>query len=265
MHGLHQYRPGDPVRAATELAIRWGALIPAARAASGAVVEMAYYADLTRKPGAYAEPLNLERLDADAWSLAVALCAAWLPDLRRDDGRLRVSLRTALGILAGRRRLLGKAVHGYVVAYARETARFRRESGGFTPYEAVLSRVARRIEGADVVVAHSLGAAVAYETLRRYSRIEIPLLVTLGAPIALPGAASGLRAPSEADGRPARPGNVGRWIDVLDSRDLFAVPGHRAAESFDGVTGVYAPGAGFDFHRPDGYLAGAALAEALRG
>ncbi|HEY1174583.1 MAG TPA: hypothetical protein VGF17_00370 [Phytomonospora sp.] len=247
VHGVLQYRPGDPLRAGEAIAATWREeLGPAA----DADVEVAYFADLVRKPGAYGEPLNVDRLDADAWSIAAAYLAAALPDLTRPDGRLRVSPRTAMGVLAGRRGFNGAATHGSVVAFARETARFLRER----TREDVTARVARRIEGADVLVAHSLGAVVAYETLWRHSPIAIPVLITIGSPLAVPGAVFPRLSPPVVDGRRPRPPGVDRWIDVLDPRDLFAVPGADTAGSFDGVETRHERVHGFDPHLPGGYL-----------
>ncbi|MBB6039168.1 hypothetical protein [Phytomonospora endophytica] len=251
VHGVLQYRPGDPLRAGEAIAAAWAEELGPD---SGAVVEVAYYADLVRKPGAYGEPLNVDRLDADAWSTAAAYLAAALPDLTHADGRLRVSPRTAMGILAGRRGLNGAATHGSVVAFARETARFLRDHGTAGTREAVTARVARRIAGADVVVAHSLGAVVAYETLWRHSPIAIPMLITIGSPLAIPGAVFPRLSPPTMDGRRPKPPNVDRWIDVLDPRDLFAVPGGEVGARFDDVVAHQDRVPGFDAHRPGGYL-----------
>lgn len=257
VHGVLQYRPGDPLRVGETIAAAW-------REELRADLDVAYYADLVRKPGAYGEPLNVDRLDADAWSLASAYLAAALPDLTHVDGRLRVSPRTAMGILAGRRRLNGAATHGAVVAFARETARFLRTHGTAGTRAAVTERVARRIEGADVVVAHSLGAVVAYETLWSHSPIAIPLLITLGSPLAVPGAVFPRLSAPLVDGRRPRPPNVDRWIDVLDPRDLFAVPGGETGARFEGVDAHDSRVFGFDPHLPGGYLRSEPVRTALR-
>lgn len=258
VHGVLQYRPGDPLRAGEAIAAAW-------REDLGRPLDVAYYADLVRKPGAYGEPLNVDRLDADAWSLASAYLAAALPDLTHADGRLRVSPRTAMGILAGRRGFNGAATHGSVVAFAREAARLLRTHGTAGTRAAVTARVARRIEGADVVVAHSLGAVVAYETLWSHSPIAIPLLITLGSPLALTGAVfPRLSAAPLVDGRRPKPPNVERWIDVLDPRDLFAVPGGGTNTRFEDVESHDGQVFGFDPHLPGGYLRCEPLRAALR-
>ncbi|GLZ76138.1 hypothetical protein Afil01_09450 [Actinorhabdospora filicis] len=252
VHGVHQYRPGDPLGIAAVLSARWGAEI---RLRVRSEVSVAYYADLLRKPGVYAEPLNTDRLDADAWSFARAFLAARLPDLRDEAGRMRVTPKTAAAILAGRRGLPGKSTHGFVAAYARETTRFLRTEGGFRPREAVVDRVARRFGGADVVIAHGLGAIVAYETLWTHSGIEIPLLVTVGSPVTSADfAGAALTAPGWK-----RPPNVERWVDLTGPRDLLG-GGERPGE-----VELRQCGAHFDFHRPETYLRDGRVARAVEG
>lgn len=252
VHGVHQYRPGDPLAVATTLGGRWGTEL---RLRGPANVSLAYYADLLRKPGVYAEPLNTDRLDADAWSFARSFLAARLPDLRDENGRMRVNPRTASGILAGRRGLPGKSTHGFVAAYAREATRLLRTEGGFRPREAIVERVARRIIGADTVLAHGLGAIVAYETLWTHSGIEIPLLVTVGSPVT---SADFIGAALTAPGW-KRPPNVGRWVDLTGPRDLLG-GGERPDEVELRQCGAY-----FDFHRPETYLRDGRVARAVEG
>ncbi|MEV0649118.1 hypothetical protein AB0I28_28075 [Phytomonospora sp. NPDC050363] len=262
VHGVLQYRPGDPLRAGEAIAAQWREHLGPDRPPG---LEVAYFADLVRKPGAYGEPLNVDRLDADAWSLLTSYLVAALPDLD-DGGRLRVSPRTGMAILAGRRNVNGAATHGFLVAFAREAARFLRAHGRAGTREAVTARVARRMAGADVVVAHSLGAVVAYETLWAHSPIAIPLLITIGSPLAVPGAVFPHLSSPTVDGRRGRPPNVDRWIDVLDPRDLFAVPGGEVAALFDGVEAhAERRVPAFDAHQPGGYLRSEPVGRALTG
>ena len=69
-----------------------------------------------------------------------------------------------------------------------------------------------------VVVAHSLGTVVAYNLLRREGaaqRWKVPLFVTIGSPLAVTAIRKKL-APNR------HPACVGRWLNVLDERDVVA-------------------------------------------
>jgi hypothetical protein len=70
-----------------------------------------------------------------------------------------------------------------------------------------------------VVVAHSLGTVVAYNLLRREGaaqRWKVPLFVTIGSPLAVTAMRKKL-APNR------HPACVGRWLNVLDERDVVAL------------------------------------------
>lgn len=79
-----------------------------------------------------------------------------------------------------------------------------------------------------VVVSHSLGTVVAYNLLRREGQAlgwEVPLLVTLGSPLAVTAIKRGL-SPIEY------PSCVGTWLNAADPRDVVALypltPAHFA-------------------------------------
>lgn len=70
-----------------------------------------------------------------------------------------------------------------------------------------------------VLVAHSLGTVVAYNLLRREGaaqRWKMPLFVTIGSPLAVTAIRKKL-APNR------HPTCVGRWLNVLDERDVVAL------------------------------------------
>ncbi|MFI1486144.1 alpha/beta fold hydrolase [Streptomyces sp. NPDC020747] len=75
-----------------------------------------------------------------------------------------------------------------------------------------------------VVVGHSLGSVVAFETLASYKG-PVPLLVTIGSPIAT----SGLVWPRLRPRPPATPDCVDRWLDFWDGDDLI-VPRRKLAD-----------------------------------
>ncbi|MGN6240960.1 MAG: hypothetical protein ACTHNI_14630 [Cellulosimicrobium cellulans] len=79
-------------------------------------------------------------------------------------------------------------------------------------------------DGPAVVVAHSLGSVVAYSVLREHpdaARWDVPLLLTLGSPLAIRAIRDVLaaRAPLRV------PAPVRRWVAARDRRDALALHG----------------------------------------
>jgi pimeloyl-ACP methyl ester carboxylesterase len=115
----------------------------------------------------------------------------------------------------------------------------------------------------DVLVAHSLGSVLAYETLWAHPKLSVGLLVTLGSPLAMPGVVFDRLRPAPAGGLGARPPGVGRWLNFADVGDLVAVP-RSLADRFAGVerdAEITMPD--WRFHGVTRYLASPAIREVL--
>ncbi|WP_454048908.1 hypothetical protein [Cellulomonas sp. Marseille-Q8402] len=83
-----------------------------------------------------------------------------------------------------------------------------------------------------VVVAHSLGTVVAYNLLRREAATrgwKVPLLVTLGSPLAVTTIARTLRPLT-------RPGPTGTWFNAFDPQDIVAL--HPLTAPWFAVEGI---------------------------
>lgn len=136
-------------------------------------------------------------------------------------------------------------------------------------------------DGPAVVVAHSLGSVVAYSVLREHpdaARWDVPLLLTLGSPLAIRAVRDVLAARAAL----RVPAPVRRWVAVRDRRDALALHGlGPAAFPLDPATpsiedlvvaneapGHHAAGVVLDDGRPAGYLAlpevASTVADALR-
>lgn len=113
-----------------------------------------------------------------------------------------------------------------------------------------------------MVIAHSLGSVVTYETLWTRPHPPLELLITLGSPLAMPDIVYDRLAPHP--GQRGRPPGVQRWINITDPGDLIAIPAGAIRQRFTGLTTDLTNAiAAFDFHRATNYLTCAPLAAAL--
>ncbi len=115
-----------------------------------------------------------------------------------------------------------------------------------------------------VVLAHSLGTVVAYETLRSHPELPVTDFVTIGCPLGRPLVHDAMdRAP---DGTLACwPGSVRTWTNIADADDPAAAM--SLVGRFDGTVTEFAVDNGHRVHDPEPYLnnrwTGAAIAQGL--
>ncbi|MEU4545840.1 hypothetical protein [Nonomuraea dietziae] len=115
-----------------------------------------------------------------------------------------------------------------------------------------------------VVVAHSLGSVVAYETLHANPDIEVDLLITLGSPLGMRNVVFERLYPAPADGRGERPKGVKRWVNIADRHDIAAIPPGLGG-CFTGVDAEALVDLDWlDFHTVEKYLGCGALNPHLR-
>ena len=107
----------------------------------------------------------------------------------------------------------------------------------------------------EVIIAHSLGSVVAYETLWAYPDLPTAALVTIGSPLAMPSAIADRLMPPLVKGRGRRPPSATRWVNLADRGDIVAIPRGGLGQRFDGVEDradvIIGP---WDFHSAEGYL-----------
>lgn len=118
-------------------------------------------------------------------------------------------------------------------------------------FEELVAHRDRRI----LLVAHSMGAVIAYDTLRLLERddpsVRVAQLVTLGAPLGL----AKVKLKIEAETGSVRvPNNVARWTNLADGDDIVAVAGTLAADYAPSDAGVAVEDKRVinDYHRLDG-------------
>ncbi|MEU6467783.1 hypothetical protein ABZ927_17750 [Streptomyces massasporeus] len=158
------------------------------------------------------------------------------------------------------RKRLAELLSRLVVATLQDTDAYTSRPARRKAVQATVAHAVRE-HGARVVVAHSLGSVVAYETLHAHQDLDIDLLLTLGSPLGLPAIMRKLD-PEPVDGRGARPPGVRHWVNIADVGDLLAVPGELGGAFPVDVHATTDIGV-FDPHTLGGYLAAGLTAAAL--
>jgi alpha/beta hydrolase fold len=111
----------------------------------------------------------------------------------------------------------GRLLVGDLAQVARYLARHEPDESGRTLDEQIRGRVSEALgPGPVVVVAHSLGTVVCLEALQDYQG-DVPLLVTLGSPIAMRTVVWPRLVPHP----PRTPPQVRRWLNFWDRDDII--------------------------------------------
>jgi hypothetical protein len=266
VHGVRNFRRGTPGEAAKTVAGIWRTAISTAlkRAGdpdAGPDVTMAYYADILPRKCCGAGRLDDLGPEADLFA------REWLVDLFPDTDvrRLRtVPLSQAFGAVAERHNWDRRHTEIFVALFVHEvTAYLSHPEAGAAARARFADALAET--SARVVVAHSLGSIVAYEALWARPELEVDLLITLGSPLAMPGAVRSHLASVPTLGRGGRPPGVARWVNLADRDDIVAVSSGGIRSTFPGVdlddsTITDA----FRFHQAGNYLAHPRLGHVLR-
>lgn len=85
-----------------------------------------------------------------------------------------------------------------------------------------------------VLVAHSLGSVVAYETLCAHPDLSVEAFITLGSPLAMRKVVFDRLTPRPLE-KGIRPAGVHQWVNIADRGDFVAVPVGRFRDRFEGV------------------------------
>lgn len=95
----------------------------------------------------------------------------------------------------------------------------------FETKDRVLERVHRLVNETEtrVMIGHSLGSIVAYEYLCRFRPPGVRLLITLGSPLGIRNVVFDRLTPAPDLAGGSWPGNVSRWVNIADSRDIVAL------------------------------------------
>jgi hypothetical protein len=206
----------------------------------------------------------LSNLSPDVLELVTPWLAALdLPEVTR-HGRLAVPLHHAVAMVARRFRLDGPLTELFIARFFVDAELYFRsdDHGRAAARDEVIAAFTRHRP--QVVIAHCFGAVPAFEALHARPDLEVECLITLGAPLAVPGAVFDRLQPTPVDGVGARPSGVRRWVNIADVGDPFTIL-RPARTYFPGIDFDVQDNVGlFDFHRARRYLRCTALAETLR-
>jgi len=263
VHGIwNLQRAKTPAEAAGILSRRWSAALHRGLGPESAVeAAVAYYAHHLASDAAHGadDPAQLSEPEQELllrWADALGAPAEVA------QGRLTQPARAAADWIARRFGLDQRLVRLLVTTFCQEVHSYLTDPGR---RDAVRTTVAETISTRDarVVLAHSLGSVVTYETLWANPDLQIELLITLGSPLAMPDVVFHRLDPTPSNGKGRRPPGVRRWINIADPGDLIAIPRGLAA-FFDGIdTDLTTPVGVFNAHKAAGYLSCTTTAAAL--
>jgi hypothetical protein len=266
VHGVWNLLPDRPADAAvTHLSEVWTRnLAKALQPDAPLPVTVAYYAPHLVRGRDHGVP-DPETLDEQAREWLERWDQELRPRTEVDHGRLTRPVRQIIDGIARRTGLSPEQVGAFVAVLLPELQTYFRPDRP-QPRHAARATVAAAIRQQEpaVVIAHSMGSIVTYETLWAEPDLTVDLLVTVGSPLGLRGVILERLDPAPDDARGGRPPGVKQWVNIADPGDLCAVP-RWLARTFPGISrDVEAPIGVFGFHKVARYLACAAMGELLR-
>jgi hypothetical protein len=251
VHGVGNFRPGLNATAASNRLSDWWRSALKTLPSLALQLEVFYYAYLIAAPVTQGGG-SMSHLDDDASAAAVA----WAAQLGAYDeipqGRLTQPLRIGVEWVARHFGLDYDLVSRFVTTFFPEVSRYFADDQARS---ATIEGLAGAIAGAKphILIAHSLGSIVAYDTLWSNPQCMVDVLITLGSPLAMPDVVYERLA--EHAGRRRRPPGVRRWINIADHGDIIAIPEGGISRAFLGVASDISDNINaFDFHRVTNYL-----------
>ncbi|MCX5002103.1 GPI inositol-deacylase [Streptomyces sp. NBC_00638] len=232
VHGIaQQLRGAQTLLAHWYPALRDGIDLAGGPQLSSSEVDMAFYGDVFRPTGH--RGLGIPELDAGdvEEGLERELLLQWSEAVAREEGRtdgqqavarMRTSdtVQRALNVLS-RSAFFAGLSERLMIYSARQLRRY------FTEPE-LRARIQDRLSWAvtgrtEVIVAHSLGSVVAYETLCAHPEWPDLTLVTLGSPLGVPRLVFDRLLPQPSAGSGRWPAPVSRWTNIADRGDAVAL------------------------------------------
>jgi hypothetical protein len=194
-------------------------------------IAFAFYGDLFRRPGTMAVQSSSPASDGPMNPVEESLILSWWQESARTDPTVMppsaatmvptpllaqralnalVSSRFFAGMTQQLIRLFAKQVYLYMHDMELRTV--------------VRHRLAAQISGdTRVIVGHSLGSVVAYETLCLNPDWPVHTFVSLGSPLGVPNIIFERLEPSPMNGVGVWPGGLVRWTNIADKGDAVAL------------------------------------------
>jgi hypothetical protein len=262
VHGVGNYQAGLDAAAAAERLGGWWRSALTGFPLDGVDLEVFYYAHRIAPPTRQGGD-GLDHLDDDAMAAIVEWATQFGAYQETPQGRLTQPARWGVQWVAEHFGLDHRLATGFVGAFFPELLRYFTDTRARSEIVADLADTLHRVRPR-ILIAHSLGSVVAYETLWEHAGIEVDLLVTLGSPLAMPDLVYDRLAAHP--GPRARPPGVRRWINIADRGDIIAIPSGGIPRRFSGVAAdipdtIHT----FDFHLVTHYLGCPATTAALAG
>ncbi|MGW2896677.1 alpha/beta hydrolase [Streptomyces sp. NPDC001212] len=220
-------------------------------------IDVAFYGDVFRAPGSKGEPPAPRSVTDLTDPYEQALLEVMAGAAERDAGRSSSavtkaptprSLQRAMNILLRSPFLPGPVAERFLLGLLRQVRRYFTDD---TVRARATAAVGARI-GSDttVLVGHSLGSVVAYESLCAHPDWPVRTLVTLGSPLGMPTLVFDRLRPAPVAGRGQWPVGLERWSNLADRHDVVA--------SVKELSGLFGP------HRPNPVPTGVKPGAALR-
>ena len=271
VHGIGNHQPGHaPSHVAAHLAAQWSTAItagPIGVLPDHVSVTCAYYAHRLRPVGTQSAGDELDRLSPDAQELVNEWLDILDPAGQTPQGALTRNLRQRIAAFARHAGLNQRITETLISLFAAEVTRYLDPNANYrflTCTEVAITIASANVASdTTIVIAHSLGSVVTYETLHAYPHLRVDHLITIGSPLAIPHSIYQRLIPRPQP-RGYRPPNTRQWTNIADIGDIVAVPPRGIRSSFDGVdhdieTTIHWA----DFHRASTYLRTPELADTL--
>lgn len=231
VHGIgHQFAGEHTLLAQWLPALKDGLARAGSQLASDADFACAFYGDLFRPGGMSSMDPPYEANDVDD-DFQRALLELWWQEAARVDSTVRgPGERTMLSTPSIVQRALDALSQSKFFADLAERAliydlkQVRRYLRELEIRRAARSRIERAIKpDTRVIIGHSLGSVVAYESLCAHPEWPVTVFVTIGSPLAIRNLIFDALDPTPQDGVGVWPAGIKQWINIADSGDVVAL------------------------------------------
>jgi hypothetical protein len=266
IHGVNQYDPTrSPAAAATRLGDVWTTAINHSlpRPLDREALVLTYYADLLQARESL-EQGAVDHIDSLgpsveravlAWGELLGVSAA------EAQGRVLTPARWVADTVAKRFGLDHRLVRSFVARFFPELIAYLHSQARTLAQQRLIDVIER--EEPQVLIAHSLGSVVAYDTLWQNPGLKIDAMITIGSPLAMPDVVFPHLQHGRDRRKGTRPASADEWINIADPGDIVAIP-QPLTDRFDQVTTNLRTGIGaFSMHKATSYLKSRTTAKAL--